>query len=74
MNYENWSGRIDPSFEDRNDDLVHEVRSRHPSAGTFEMETFQLLHLARICRKGGVHASAASIVVSTDVGSPFTIH
>lgn len=27
------------------------------------METFQLLHLARLCRKSTVHASAASIVV-----------
>ncbi|CAM9286704.1 unnamed protein product [Hapterophycus canaliculatus] len=60
-------GRLDPSFEDRNDDLVPSLLARHPSVGTFEMETFQLLHLARLCRKGTLVASAASIVLANRI-------
>ncbi|CAM9735520.1 unnamed protein product, partial [Ectocarpus sp. 12 AP-2014] len=56
-------GRLDPSFEDRNSDILSSLLERHPSAGSFEMETFQLLHLARLCRKSKVQASAAAIVV-----------
>lgn len=58
-----FTGRLDSSFEDRNEDLVQSLLARHPTVGSFEMETFQLLHLARLCRKSTVHASAASIVV-----------
>ena len=57
------TGRLDPSFEDRNEGLVQSLLARHPTVGSFEMETFQLLHLARLCRKSTVHATAASIVV-----------
>ncbi|CAM9325833.1 unnamed protein product [Laminaria digitata] len=60
-------GRLDPSFEDRNEDLTQSLLTRHPSVGTFEMETFQLLHLARLCRKGTLRASAASIVAANRV-------
>lgn len=59
----NLTGRLDSSFEDRNEDLVQSLLARHPTVGSFEMETFQLLHLARLCRKSTVHATAASIVV-----------
>lgn len=58
-----FAGRLDSSFEDRNEDLVQGLLARHPNVGSFEMETFQLLHLARLCRKSTVHVSAASIVV-----------
>lgn len=61
------TGRLDSSFEDRNEGLVQSLLARHPTVGTFEMETFQLLHLARLCRKSTVHASAASIVVRGEV-------
>lgn len=58
------SGRLDTNFEDRNEDLIQNLIARHPLVGSFEMETFQLFHLARVCRKSKIHASAASIVVS----------
>lgn len=56
-------GRLDPSFDDRNEDLIQSLLARHPSAGTFEMETFQLLHLARLCQNSTIRASATSVVV-----------
>ncbi|CBJ30958.1 conserved unknown protein [Ectocarpus siliculosus] len=60
-------GRLDPSFEDRNSDILSSLLERHPSAGSFEMETFQLLHLARLCRKSKVQASAATIVLANRI-------
>ncbi|CAB1110711.1 unnamed protein product [Ectocarpus sp. CCAP 1310/34] len=60
-------GRLDPSFEDRNSDILSSLLERHPSAGSFEMETFQLLHLARLCRKSKVQASAAAIVLANRI-------
>eukprot|EP00903_Cladosiphon_okamuranus_P007776 g7527.t1 len=60
-------GRLDSSFEDRNEGLVQSLVARHPTVGSFEMETFQLLHLARLCRKSTVHASAASIVLANRI-------
>eukprot|EP00752_Nemacystus_decipiens_P002898 g2696.t1 len=60
-------GRLDSSFEDRNEDLIQSLLAQHPTAGSFEMETFQLLHLARLCRKSTVHATAASIVLASRV-------
>ncbi|CAM9311028.1 unnamed protein product [Scytosiphon promiscuus] len=60
-------GRLDPSFGDRNEDLVPTLLARHPSVGSFEMETFQLLHLARLCRKDTIRASAASIVLANRI-------
>ncbi|CAM9674986.1 unnamed protein product, partial [Ectocarpus sp. 4 AP-2014] len=60
-------GRLDPSFEDRNSDILSSLIERHPSVGSFEMETFQLLHLARLCRKSKVQASAAAIVLANRI-------
>lgn len=57
-------GRLDPNFEDRNEHLIENLGARYPSAGSFEMETFTLLHIARLCQNSTIHASAASIVVS----------
>lgn len=56
-------GRIDPGFDDRNQDIFHLVSQHYPTATTFEMETFMLLHLAK-CSKVPIKASAAAIVVA----------
>ncbi len=59
-------GRIDDSFDDRNHHMVAAIRQHFPDGQTLEMETFQLLHLARCCvRPGGeIKATAAAIVVA----------
>ena len=56
-------GRLDPEFEDGNEGLIEQVCARYPNAMTMEMETFQLLHLAK-CSKQPFYASAAAIVVA----------
>jgi len=56
-------GRIDPGFDDRNTDIFQQVNAHYPTATTFEMETFMLLHLAK-CSKVTIKASAAAIVVA----------
>lgn len=56
-------GRIDPNFGDVNDSIIDDLQRHYPRARTLEMETFQLLHLAR-CSKDPIHASAAAIVVA----------
>lgn len=40
-------GRIDSNFADANDNIISRVLARVPNAITLEMETFNLLHLAR---------------------------
>jgi len=58
-------GRRDPNFPDANETLIDEVLERHPKAVTMEMETFQLLHLARCCRpSSSIRATAASVIVA----------
>ena len=56
-------GRIDPEFDDGNDELIAQVCAKFPTALTMEMETFQLFHLAK-CSKQPFYASAAAIVVA----------
>lgn len=56
-------GRIDPNFEDGNDDLIKQIVSKYPNARTMEMETFVLFHLAKSCNVP-IYASAAAIVVA----------
>lgn len=55
-------GRVDPSFHDANGGLIEEVLSRHPRALSCEMESFQLLHLARSCVPQGSMRAAAAVV------------
>lgn len=52
---------------------MQSLLARHPDVGSFEMETFQLLHLARVCRKSTVHASAASIVVRETTSAEYYV-
>lgn len=56
-------GRIDDRFEDHNHHNVDEIKRKYPTATSMEMETFQLLHLAKSC-KIPIKASAACIVVA----------
>ena len=69
-------GRQDPDFEDHNLTLVQDVLTQYPHAASMEMETYQLLHLARISTNNSVRASAIALsltnrvtgeVMSTDV-------
>jgi len=56
-------GRIDAMFADANDNIIARVMEEVPNAITLEMETFNLLHLAR-CSKEPIAASSATIVVA----------
>ncbi len=56
-------GRIDSKFDDENAGIFDLIRASYPTATTLEMETFQLLHLAK-CSKESIKASAAAIVVA----------
>jgi uridine phosphorylase len=56
-------GRIDGNFHDDNEELISHVTSRVPEARSMEMESFQLLHLAK-CSKAPIVAAATAIVVS----------
>lgn len=56
-------GRLDPNFDDRNENLHENLMKKHPNVATMEMETFHLLDLAR-CSRNSIKASAAVIVVA----------
>lgn len=57
-------GRIDDNFDDCNDQLIADyVLERYPEAGSMEMESFSLLHLAHCSRKP-IFATACAIVVA----------
>jgi hypothetical protein len=61
-----WShlqGRIAGSFNDHNDDLLDALLSQHPALLSLEMETFQLLDLAR-CSGGTIKAAAFCIAAA----------
>ena len=53
-------GRIDPAFDDHNDTLLDDLAAAHPKAVSLEMETFQLFHLAQLCRPAGAIRAAAA--------------
>lgn len=55
-------GRVDPHFRDDNVDVVDKATERHPSLVTFEMETFQLLHLAACCHPEAPIKAAAAVI------------
>ncbi|ETL78736.1 hypothetical protein F442_21184 [Phytophthora nicotianae P10297] len=56
-------GRLDSSFDDRNEQLVENLTKTHQDLYTVEMETFHLLDLAQRSR-GSVQATAAVLVVA----------
>lgn len=59
-------GRIDDNFNDYNHSIIDIIKEKYPSASSMEMETFNLLHLAK-CSKIQIKASAAAIVVANRI-------
>lgn len=57
-------GRHDPHFVDENGSLLDDLVDRHPDIMTLEMETFQLLHLAKCSDASMVRGAAATIVLA----------
>lgn len=41
-------GRIDPSFDDRNQGLIDQILACYPDTGSLQMETYHLYHLAKL--------------------------
>lgn len=56
-------GRLDPNFDDGNENIIKDIIAAYPTAVSMEMETFTLLHLAK-CSRETIKASAAAIVVA----------
>ena len=56
-------GRIDPEFDDRNENLIDSMMSLHPNTGAIEMETHHLFHLAKLS-KGSIRAAGCAIVLA----------
>eukprot|EP01132_Coremiostelium_polycephalum_P002165 gene2165-2665_t len=63
-------GRIDPNFDDRNEDLIKTILEKQPKAVTLEMETFQLYHLAKRS-KIPIKAAATTIVLANRLNNDF---
>ena len=63
-------GRTANDFDDRNEDLMNMVLEEIPNAVSFEMETFQLLHLAE-CSKGSIAAAACAIGLAERASNEF---
>ena len=63
-------GRTAGDFDDRNEVLIERVMSEIPNAVSFEMETFQLLHLAH-CSKGRLAAAACAIGLAERANNQF---
>ncbi|CAM9217714.1 unnamed protein product [Chrysoparadoxa australica] len=54
-------GRQDVNFDDRNQDLIAHVMQAFPTLRTLEMETFFLLHLARLAQQPALRIRAAAV-------------
>ena len=63
-------GRITPYFDDRNEELMASVMAEVPNAVSFEMESFQLLHLAS-CSRGSIAAAACAIGLAERASNEF---
>ncbi|KAL4426404.1 hypothetical protein ABPG77_004698 [Micractinium sp. CCAP 211/92] len=63
-------GRHSSWFDDRNDSLLADLLAHQPSTVTLEMETAQLLDLAR-CSRGSIRASAGVIVLADRQSNDF---
>lgn len=64
-------GRLLEQFEDRNEHLFAELLTKHPKAQSLEMETFQLLHLARCCRTDPIRGAAICIALAERYSNKF---
>ncbi|GMH36897.1 hypothetical protein BSKO_04770 [Bryopsis sp. KO-2023] len=56
-------GRVGVAFHDKNESLIEHVVEEYPDAVSLEMETFQLLDLAR-CSQGSIAAAGACLVLA----------
>jgi len=56
-------GRVDANFDDRNATLIDELITNHPQCVSLQMETFHLLHLARLSF-GKIYVAACAIVLA----------
>ncbi len=56
-------GRIDPQFDDHNEDLIDSMMVRYPTTGAIEMETYHLFHLAKISTTK-IRAAGCAIVLA----------
>ena len=60
-------GRTGPDFDDRNEHVIQQLCRMHPNAISLEMETFQMLDLAR-CSKGECLGRGADKVWAGQLG------
>mmetsp|Transcript_11383 Transcript_11383/g.24464 ORF Transcript_11383/g.24464 Transcript_11383/m.24464 type:complete len:371 (-) Transcript_11383:889-2001(-) len=66
-------GRTGTDFDDRNEELLTEVCRQYPSLISLEMETFQLLDLAR-CSKGSLRGIGMCIALAERYSGAFLDH
>nr|KAJ3398186.1 hypothetical protein HK105_005224 [Polyrhizophydium stewartii] len=68
-------GRLDPGFNDYNQDLIEAIRKRHPNCETLEMESFTLLHLARcasfVSKENSIRAAACAMIFADRKANDF---
>lgn len=62
-------GRIDPQFDDRNQELIDTFMSIYPNTSSLQMETYHLFHLAKLHeytnhKKDPIHVAACAIVLA----------
>ncbi|GLC65493.1 hypothetical protein PLESTF_000302500 [Pleodorina starrii] len=63
-------GRTGSDFDDRNEGLLGELVAAHPDLVSLEMETFQLLDLAR-CSKGSIKAIGMCVALAERYSNAF---
>ncbi|KAG1672222.1 hypothetical protein FOA52_002923 [Chlamydomonas sp. UWO 241] len=66
-------GRLGGDFDDRNDALVSDLCEAHPDLISMEMETFQMLDLAR-CSRGTIRAASMCIALAERYSNAFLEH
>ena len=63
-------GRIDPNFNDENQDVIQKIIQKYPNAISLEMETFQLYSLSKIAKES-LQVSACTMVYASRVNDDF---
>lgn len=66
-------GRTGGKFDDRNENLISDLCRHHPNLVSLEMETFQLLDLAR-CSQGSIKAASVCIALAERYSNQFLDH
>jgi len=65
-------GRVDPSFDDRNETLVDDIVAIYPDVGSFQMETYHMCHLAARSRNTMSVAACCIILAQRRSGAFLT--